>query len=100
LRKDTEEGCATPDRIDGLYTELRELMARLPGEPDLESEVERRFAELRQLQREEAAAMTKRFESRLDLPPGSGWAALREAQRQLKINEDIAVQNAAAGQQD
>jgi len=91
---------APEDRIDSLYTELRALMVRLPEEPDLEDEVEHRFAELRQLQQEEAAAMRKRFESRLHLPPGAGWAALQEARRQLKINEDIAAQNKAADDQD
>ena len=85
---------ATPDRrareIDGLYSELHRLLAE---SPDSSALIERKRERLRELQGEEAAEMRRRFEASLNLSPGSGFAALREARRLLGRDEDPSSSN-------
>lgn len=84
------------DRIDELYTELRDLTSRQDQTPELEAAAERCFHELRRLQEQEADAMEERFKAGLHLLPGEGWAALKRAQELLDRHEDLATADAAA----
>lgn len=86
-RSGTEsEGDSRNAAIDALYAELRQLMSR--PEPGADSEIEQRLAQLRALQREEAAAMRQRYEARTHLKPGTGWQALSQARKLLSENEN------------
>jgi hypothetical protein len=71
--------------IDSLYDELCNLRTHSPDRADL---IEAKFARLRELQKQEAAEMRKRFEASFGLMSGSGYAALREAKQLLGRDEN------------
>ena len=75
-------------RIDALYAEVRQLMKRDRAEPAARKLVHDRVGELRKLQRLEAEAMRRRFESRRSFPPGTGLEALENARRLLGDDAD------------
>ena len=55
----------------GQIKSAEENVERIQGvEKELQAEIEKRFAELRQLQEEEAAAIERQFEASLSLPLG------------------------------
>lgn len=82
--------------IDSLYDELCMLRTNSPDRADL---IETKFARLRELQKEEAAEMRKRFEASLSRESASSLAAIREAQRLLGRDEDSAPPDPALVQQ-
>ena len=88
------------DEIDALYQDIRKLQAQEPNQPGLAHEIEIKVARLRELQKAEAAAMRKTFESSLSLPPGAALSALREARKLLGRDEAPAAANTTAYQQD
>lgn len=69
--------------IAGLYSQIRELVARSRREPELRSEIDRLTERLRHLQESEADALERRFEKRLRLKPGTGWAHLQRIKQRL-----------------
>ncbi len=83
-------------RIDALYAEIRQLMSPGEGESVRTEPVRDRVEELRELQRLEAEAMQRRFESRLSFPPGAGLTALENARRLLGDDADPAAKHGSA----
>lgn len=79
--------------INGLYVELRQLIARSAGNPSLSPEIQRRLTQLRALQREEAQRIRRSLDSGLHLKPGTGYQALEEARRLLAEHAHPAPQN-------
>jgi hypothetical protein len=71
--------------IGDLYASLGALLS---AAPDREKERERRFARLRELQTEEAAAMQRWFDEHSPLKPGEGFRAIREARELLARYEN------------
>jgi hypothetical protein len=69
--------------IRALYSQIRELVVRSSGEPELRGEIDRKIQRLRALQDAEADALEHRFEERLRLKPGSGWALLQRIKDRL-----------------
>jgi hypothetical protein len=82
------------DVIDALYVDLRHLQAQ-EVTPQREEKIRELLQQLRQLQKEEAEWMQRRFEASLHLKPGEGWRALDAAERFLK-HEDLAPSNLPA----
>jgi hypothetical protein len=82
---DSDQGSAMPSssEIPALYSHIRDLVARSAHEPELRSEVDRQIQLLRALQEAEADELERRFEARLSLPSGSGWAHLERIKRRL-----------------
>jgi hypothetical protein len=81
------------DAINELYVELRQLISRSAGDSSLNPEVQRRLAQLRALQREEAEKIRRSLDEGLHLKPGSGYQALDEARRLLAEYAHPAPQN-------
>jgi CheY-like chemotaxis protein len=79
-RKDPE---MTSTEITALYSEIRELVSRSSREPELCSEIDRRIELLRRLQEAEADELEFRFEARLRLNSGTGWAFLQRMKERL-----------------
>ncbi len=75
-------------RIDALYSEVRQLMRPGQAEPAARELVRDHLEELQELQKLEAEAMRRRFESRLSFPPGTGLKALENARRLLADDAD------------
>ena len=69
--------------IPALYSEIRDLVARSSSDPGLMGEIDRRIERLRRLQEEEADELERRFEARLCLKSGTGWAFLRKMKERL-----------------
>jgi flagellar motility protein MotE (MotC chaperone) len=69
--------------IARLYSQIRELAARMKGEPELNKEIDRLTENLRVLQEAEADELERRFEKRLRLKPGTGWAHLSRIRERL-----------------
>jgi len=72
--------------IPTLYSEIRELVARSPREPELRAEIDRKIQQLRVLQEAEADALERRFEERLRLRSGTGWAHLQRLKELTSID--------------
>jgi CheY-like chemotaxis protein len=70
-------------KIPALYSQIRELVARSNHEPELRGEIDRRIELLRQLQEAEADELERRFEARLRLKSGTGWAFLQRMKERL-----------------
>ncbi len=66
-------------RIDQLYDEIRDLVARSAENPGIKTEIEHKRKVLRALQAEEAAAWRQRADARLHLKPGKGYRLLKRA---------------------
>lgn len=73
----------TETEIRTLYSQIRELVVRSSGEPELRGEIDRKIQRLRALQEAEADELERRFEERLRLKPGSGWALLQRIKERL-----------------
>jgi len=69
--------------IPALYSQIRELVARSANEPGLSSEIDRQIQRLRSLQEAQAEELERRFEERLRLRSGSGWAHLQRIKERL-----------------
>lgn len=70
-------------QIDGTYDEIRDLVERSAGEPDIAAEIEQKYKQLRSFQEEAAAAMERQATARLQLKPGEGYDLLERAARLL-----------------
>lgn len=70
-------------RIDKLYDEIRDLVARSAENPGLEVEIELKRGELHELQVEEAEAWREQAEERRHLKPGEGYRLLERAEESL-----------------
>lgn len=71
-------------RIDRLYDEIRELVARSAEDPSLQAEISRKRKKLRTLQEQEADLMEQRADARLRFDPEDGNRLLERAQRLLE----------------
>lgn len=72
-------------RIDGLYDELRILVARSVSEPDLRGEIDEKRRQLAALQEEEAKLAEGRARSRLRIKPGEGYRLLERVEKLLEL---------------
>lgn len=70
--------------IQGLYSEIRQLMAREQDGTRLDEQLEQKRRELRELQRAEAEEMYRRAEARLHLKKGTGREHLERAEELLE----------------
>ncbi len=70
-------------RINQLYDEIRDLVARSAENPGLETKIERKREKLRALQAEEATAWRQRAGARRHLKLGEGYRLLERAARLL-----------------
>lgn len=73
-------------RIEALHAELRKLLARKDAEPELDEVIQQKFDRLRELQKEEAAEMRRRFEA--VWKPDEARKTREEARRFLAQYED------------
>ncbi len=71
-------------QIDRLYDEIRDLVVRSAENPNLELEILEKRAQLRDLQRKEAAAWKRRADARRHLKPGEGYRLLEQARELLE----------------
>ncbi|MFY9821704.1 MAG: antitoxin family protein [Thermoanaerobaculia bacterium] len=69
--------------IDGLYVQIRELVARSAAEPDLRQEIDLLVQRLRALQQREAVDLERLLKPRRRLEAGAGWDALARVDRLL-----------------
>lgn len=83
-RSDLAEPRYLEEKIDRLYDELQDLVARSVKEPTLRSEIAERRRQLQALQEEEAEIADRRAQDRLHLKPGEGYRALGRAKELLR----------------
>ena len=69
--------------IDGLYVQIRELVARSAAEPDLRQEIDLLVQRLRALKEREAVDLERLLKPRHRLEAGAGWEALARVDRLL-----------------
>jgi len=87
------------DEIDALYKDIRKLQEQ-DLDPGKSRQLESKLARLRELQKEEAAAMRERFEASFEQPVGEALSAIHEAKRFLGRDEDPATASSPSLQQD
>ncbi len=68
-------------RIDGLYDELRALVARSGSEPGLRGAIDEKRRQLVELQEGEAELAEHRATSRLRIQPGAGYSMLERVEK-------------------
>ncbi|MDA1015526.1 MAG: hypothetical protein O3A00_13870 [Planctomycetota bacterium] len=88
----------SPDDIEILYRELailRSEHAANPGNLELATKIECRFADLRRLQEQEADALEDRLHSFLKLPLGEAAKTQQRAERLIQKYENRTTQNGA-----
>ncbi len=71
-------------RIDQLYDQLRDLVARSAREPSLRGEIDEKRCQLAALQEEEARLAEGRARSRLQIQPGEGYRMLERVEKLLE----------------